>query len=164
MIVSRKLESIQQSHNGTIFASFLAIDDKGREWRRSRSRFVDETAAQTVLDAYDWTLQLQNRERVEIIQFVTEGNSPDDFIRTDLTVQQFRKCLAREFSKSSLQENKDFLCSISPWIAGFTTNQIANSLKISQGRATKILNRAVRFRDGLCASLAADDNDIDEIE
>ncbi len=62
MIVRRTLTSIQHCRNGTIFASFLAIDDKGREWRRSRSRFKNKAEAQTALEAYDWIPQLKAKQ------------------------------------------------------------------------------------------------------
>ena len=44
-IISRTIDSIQQTTGG-IFAAFPCVDSKGREWRRSRSRFVDEATAQ----------------------------------------------------------------------------------------------------------------------
>ncbi len=73
MIVSRKLESIQHTRNGTIFASFLAIDDKGREWRRSRSRFKNEREAQAGLDAYNWTPQIREKQLQDAQEDVEAG-------------------------------------------------------------------------------------------
>ena len=73
MIVSRKLESIQQCRAGTVFASFLAVDDNGREWRRSRSRFVNEVGAKAALDVYDWTVQIRQKELQDAQEDVEEG-------------------------------------------------------------------------------------------
>ncbi|MEE9611351.1 MAG: hypothetical protein V3W19_08865, partial [Desulfatiglandales bacterium] len=60
-IISRTLESVQPTMGG-VFASFLCVDDKGREWRRSRARFADQVAAQTALNTFNWTPHLQDRE------------------------------------------------------------------------------------------------------
>ncbi len=87
-IVSRQLESIQPSKAGTVFASFLAVDDQGREWRRSRSRFADEAAAQVALDAHDWTAQLQDVDFNDLLAWTQAKNAPDafDFANRDLAL------------------------------------------------------------------------------
>ena len=75
-IVSRTLGGIQQTTGG-IFAAFLCVDSLGREWRRSRSRFVDEATAQIALDAHDWTVHLENRDEQIGMAFVEAGGDPE---------------------------------------------------------------------------------------
>ena len=87
-IISRILGSIQSSRAGTVFASFLAVDARGREWRRSRSRFADETTAQTALAAFDWTEQLQDADFADLLIWTQAKNAPGDFdfANRDLTL------------------------------------------------------------------------------
>ncbi len=73
MIVRRALASIQHTRDGTILASFLAIDDKGREWRRSRSRFANEAEAQAASNAFDWNPQLRQKELADSQENVESG-------------------------------------------------------------------------------------------
>ena len=80
-IVSRSLE-IQPS-GSTVLASFLAIDSKGREYQRSRSRFADETAAIAASDAFDWTSELEDFELAELLAWVRAKNTPDSFAFVD---------------------------------------------------------------------------------
>ena len=86
-IVSRQLESVQPSSGG-VLASFLAVDDQGREWRRSRSRFASEVAAQTALDTFDWISQLQDADFQDLLVWVQGKNASGDFDFTnrDLTL------------------------------------------------------------------------------
>ena len=86
-IVSRQLDSVQISGD-TVLASFLAIDVKGREWRRSRSRFADEAAAQAASDAHDWTLQLKKVDFANLLIWVQGQNTPGtfDFTNRDLAL------------------------------------------------------------------------------
>lgn len=87
-IVSRTLESVQPTTGG-VFASFLAVDAKGREpWRRSRSRFASEAAAQAAADAHDWTPQLKDTDFAELLDWVQGKNSSGlfDFTDMDLTL------------------------------------------------------------------------------
>ncbi len=72
MIISRTLD-IQPCRDGTIFASFSVIDDKGGTWRRSRSRFMNEAEAQTALDAYDWTPQIRDKQLQDAQEDVEAG-------------------------------------------------------------------------------------------
>ncbi len=93
-IVSRQLE-VQRTKGGTVFATFLAVDERGREWRRSRSRFANEAAAQAASDAFDWTAQLQGTDFQDLLVWVQDKNASDDFdfINRDLTLLEGEKRL-----------------------------------------------------------------------
>ena len=82
-IISRTLESIQQTTGG-IFAAWLCTDSLGREWRRSRARFTDEPAAQAAVDAFDWTVQLKDKDFQDLLVWVQAKNDPGAFDFTDM--------------------------------------------------------------------------------
>ncbi len=82
-IITRTLESVQPSSGGTILASFLAVDGRGREWRRSRARFADEAAATAASNAFDWTSQLEDVDFQELLVWIQAKNLPGDFDFTD---------------------------------------------------------------------------------
>ena len=82
-IVTRTLESVQSSAAGTVFASFLALDTQGREWRRSRARFADEAGAIIASNAFDWTSQLEDADFQELLVWTQAKNLPGDFDFTD---------------------------------------------------------------------------------
>lgn len=160
-IVSRALEGVQHNRNGTVFACFLAVDNQGREWRRSRSRFVDEAEAQAAGDAHNWTLQLHDKEENDAVAFVEAGGDPNSFPRSDLTLTQFRRRIMRRFMRGELRDSRRFMCRMAGWVAGFNANQIANVLNISLTRANNILARATDLRDNVCPALTVDDGRID---
>ena len=87
-IISRILESVQPSAFGTVLASFLGVDARGFEHRRSRSRFSNEAVAQLALDAFDWTIQLEDGDFQDLLFWVQVKNASDDFNFTnrDLTL------------------------------------------------------------------------------
>ncbi len=100
-ILTRSLDSIQQTTGG-IFAAFLNMDSKGREWRRSRSRFADEATAQLDLDAHDWTPQLQSADFADLLIWVQARNTVASFDLTgrDITEEQGEEFIAGTFAKS----------------------------------------------------------------
>lgn len=100
-IVTRTLESIQPTKGG-VFASFLAVDDQGREWRRSRSRFVSEAAAQAALDTHDWGPQLESADFQDLLIWVRGLNTVADFDLTDrdITEEQGEDFIAGTFAES----------------------------------------------------------------
>lgn len=159
-IVTRELEEVQ-STTGGVWASWRAVDEQGREWRRSRSRYADQTAAQTALDAYDWLPELRDAEADELFEFVRNGGDPDVFVRTDLTIPGWRRRLLRRFARARLMEDEPYMRNVAAWVAGNTVNQIATSLAISTERATTIRNRAIRIRDDIGPDLVLDDADVD---
>lgn len=101
-IVSRTLESVQQSAAGTVLASFLAVDAKARPFRRSHSRFADEPAAVIASDAFDWTLQLKDADFTELLAWVQGKNSSGSFDSTnrDLVLLEGEERLLVWFAES----------------------------------------------------------------
>ncbi len=161
-IVSRRIEGLQHNLNGTVFASFVAVDDQDREWPRSRARYPDVATAQAALDDHDWSLQLRSREERDAVEFIEDGGNPNTFTRIELTQIQFRRRIMRRFMRGDLRDNRRFLCRVADWVGGFTAAQIANALNISPVRAGVILDRAVDLRDNLCPALIVDDGRVDD--
>ncbi len=159
-IVSRQLASIVKD-GSTVLASWVAVDDQGREFRRSYSRFADETAAQTALDAFDYTDQLRDHEEDRAVAFIEAGGSPGDFTKSELTAAQFNRRIAKRLANMRFDDGREFVCGVASWAAGFSVAQIESALSISTARATKIRNRAIRLRDDICPALLLDDADVD---
>lgn len=137
-IVSRQLESVQQS-GGTVLASFLAVDSKAREWRRSRSRFADEAAATVASNAHNWTPQLIISELEDFEQHILDGGTVGSFTWADQTqTQGFRRFL-RFFAST---DDLDRAGAIAPIILTFTKAQIKNNAGITNAQAQFILDRA----------------------
>ena len=137
-IVSRQLESVQQS-GSTVLASFLAVDGKGREWRRSRSRFSDVAAAIAASNAHDWSRQLIKREVEDFEQHILDGNTAGSFTWVDQTqIQGFRRFLRFFASTYEL----DRAGAVAPTILTFTKTQIINNAGITDPQAQTILDRA----------------------
>ena len=97
-IVSRSLDF--QPSGSTVLASFLAVDSKGREWSRARSRFADEAAAIVALNAFDWSLHLEDFEFSELLEWVQTKNAPDDFVFVDATLLNGEEFLLIWFAKT----------------------------------------------------------------
>ncbi len=87
MIIRRTLESVQQSRDGSVLASFLAVDDKGIEWRRSRSRFPSEIEAQIALRNFDWSPQLRQKQLADAQEDIEAGKL------NSLNTEDFKKQL-----------------------------------------------------------------------
>ncbi len=103
-IATRTLGGLQQSSGGTVLASFLAVDDLGREWRRSRSRFADEAAAIVASDAFDWTAVLKNADFADLLVWAQAPakNDPSAFDLTDrdITLIEGEDFLYENFAES----------------------------------------------------------------
>ena len=137
-IITRTLESVQQS-GSTVLVSFLAIDGKGREWRRSQSRFADEAAATAASNAHDWSRQLIKREVEDFEQHILDGGTAGSFVWADQTqTQGFRRFL-RFFAST---DDLDRAGAIAPTILTFTKQQIINNAVITDPQAQTILDRA----------------------
>ncbi len=137
-IITRTLESVQQS-GGTVLASFLAVDGKGVEWRRSRSRFPDEAAATVASDAHDWGPQLIERELVDFEQHILDGGTAGSFVWADQTqTQGFRRFL-RFFAST---DDLDRAGAVAPIILTFSKQQIINNAGITDPQAQTVLDRA----------------------
>ncbi len=142
-IVTRTLE-IQPTAAGTVFASFLAVDDLGREWRRSRSRFADEAAAQAALDAFDWTVQLQDTDFNDLLVWTQAKNAPGDFTFTnrDLALLEGEERLLVWFAS---HEGADAI-TIAWWIEDMnppTFNAIRDRVGYDTATGSRIEDRAV---------------------
>ncbi len=101
-ILTRTLESVEQSAGGTVLASFFAVDAKSRPWRRSPSRFADETAAVVASDAFDWEPQLKDKDFQELFDWVLARNTvvSFDLVGRDITEQEGEDFIAITFSES----------------------------------------------------------------
>ncbi len=86
-IISRQLVQIRPTTGG-VFAEFLAVDGKGQLWSRSRARFTSEAFAQADLDAYNWTLQLRDRDFNDLLVWVQERNTVATFDLTDRDITE----------------------------------------------------------------------------
>ena len=125
-IVSRTLEGVQNNRNGTVFAAFLAVDDKGREWRRSRSRFADEAAATVASDAHNWTPQLISQDKQDLLVWVQALNDVADF---DYTGRDTDEDAGEEFIFQWFAENLgDDAITVAWWMDDINTGKF-NSIR-----------------------------------
>lgn len=148
-IVSRQLESVQSSGGG-VLASFLAVDDKGREWRRSRARFASEIVAQAASDAFDWTPQLQDADFQDLLIWVRAKNHSDnfDFTGRDLTLLEGEERLLVWFA-SNLGADA---INLGWWVEGFNPP----SYTAIRTRAGYDASTGSRIQDRAIALLAAE--------
>lgn len=152
-IVSRTLESVQPTTGG-VFASFLCIDDKGREWRRSRARFANEAVAQAAVDAHDWTLQLQNADFADLLIWAQAPakNDPDNFDLTDrdITLIEGENFLYKHFAEGEGGE----AILLAWWLKGMnppTINAIRDRAGLSVTDGDRVKDRAVALDDAEAA-------------
>ncbi len=149
-IASRTLGSVQQSSGGTVLASFLAVDDLGRNWRRSRGRFDDEAAAIAASDAFDWTSQLKNVDFADLLVWTQSPlkNNPDAFDLTDrdITLIEGEDFLYKHFAES----NGDQAILLAWWLKGLTPPEI-NAIRDRAGLdvtdGDRVQDRAVSLDD-----------------
>ena len=149
-ITSRSLGSVRPNSAGTVWASFLAIDAKGREWSRSRARFADESAATVASDNYDWTLQLQEKDFDDLLAHVEAPakNDPDTFDLTgrDITLIEAEDFLYQHFAESP----GDDAILLAWWLKGMnppTINAIRTRLGVNVDDGDRIKDRAVALDD-----------------
>ncbi len=143
-IINRQLESIQSSRAGTVLASFLAVDEQGREWRRSRSRFVDEAAAQTALNSFDWTVQLKDVDFADLLVWVQAKNASADFdfIGRELTLLESEEALLVWFAT---HQGADVL-TVAWWVEDLNPPEfvaIRNRVGYDEPTGTRIQDRAI---------------------
>jgi len=160
-IVTRTLESVQQSSGGTVLASFLAFDDKGREWRRSRARFADEAAAVVASNTFDWTAQLKEADFVNLLVWTQAPakNDPSAFDLTDrdITLIEGEDFLYKHFAEAEGSE----AILLAWWLKGLTPpdiNVIRDRAGLSVTDGDRVQDRAVALDDA-----EATFNDIVEI-
>lgn len=141
-IVSRSLEGVQHMKNGTIFAAFLAVDAQGKEWRRSRSRFNNESAAEAASDAHNWTSQLQDVDFADLLLWVQGRNliSDFDFTGRDITEDEGEEFIMSWFGKSS----GDLAITVAWWLDDLNTgafNEIRNRVGYTGDEGSTITQR-----------------------
>lgn len=148
-IISRQLESVQPSVGG-VLASFLAVDDRGREWRRSRARFANEIVAQVALDAFDWTSQLKDADFHDLLVWAQAPAKNDpgafDFTGRDLTLLEGEDRLFKHFAEGEGSE----AIKLAWWIKGmnpptFDAIRIRLGLDVTDGN--RVQDRAVALDD-----------------
>ncbi len=160
-IVQRSITTAP-SAAGTIMASFLAIDGNGTPWRRSRARFANVATAEAASDVYDWTSQLRDFEDQRAEEWIADGNDPEAFVRTEMSLADYRKRQLKKFAKSRLADmGNDYMLNLATWVSDMTVAQIESILSISTARAGKIKTRAVRIRDDIKPNILLDRADVD---
>ncbi len=142
-IATRTLE-VQPTADGTVFASFLAVDGLGREWRRSRSRFADEAAAQAALDAFDWTVQLQDTDFNDLLVWTQAKNAPGafDFANRDLALLEGEERMLVWFASHEGAE----AITLAWWVEGLNPPQfkaIRDRVGYDAATGTRIQDRAI---------------------
>lgn len=142
-IATRTLE-VQPTLAGTIFASFVAVDDLGREWRRSRARFVDEATAQAALDAHDWSVQLLDADFADLLIWTQAKNAPGDFAfaNRDITLLEGEERLLVWFAS----HEGEAAITVAWWIEDMnppTYNAIRNRVGYDNDTGSRIQDRAV---------------------
>ena len=140
-IVSRILESVQPTTVG-VFASFLCVDALGRVWRRSRSRFADEAAAQVALDAHNWTPQLRDADFRDLRVWVQGLNPVSTF---DLTGRDITEGEGEEFIMKWFAESPgDDAITVAWWLDSINTgafNAIRNRVGFTGDEGSTITQR-----------------------
>ncbi len=144
MPIATRTLGIQPTADGTVFASFLAVDELGREWRRSRSRFADEVAAQTASDAYDWTLQLRDKDFQDLLVWVQAKNASNDFnfSNRDLTLLEGEERLLVWFASN---EGANAI-TLAWWVEDMTPptfNAIRDRVGYDTATGSRIQDRAI---------------------
>ena len=86
-IVFRSVD-IQPMKDGSVFASFLVKDDKGRSYGKSRHRYSNEREAREASETFDWSSQQREADVRDSIRSVEEGGTVNNRTRdykTELT-------------------------------------------------------------------------------
>ncbi len=161
-LVSRELQHLRPQRGGAVRVQERLTDSKGRVWFHSY-KAESEAVALVDMNARDMTEQLKEAEEHEAVDFIRGGGDPAAFVKVDLTNTEYRRRIAKKFANSHAALDRQFVCNVASWVAGFSSGQIANALGISNARATVIRNRAINLRDNLCLALTADDAQVEDI-
>ncbi len=149
-IDSLTLESVQPSGGGTVLASFLAIDARGRPLRRSRTRFANEAAANAALNAFDWTPELKGLDFDDLLIW-TQAPAKNDPSAFDLTNRDITLIEGEDFLYEHFAEAVgDEAILLAWWIKGLTPPEI-NALRDRAGLnvvdGDRVQDRAVALDD-----------------
>ena len=139
-------------------------DGRGARWVHGPFFAVEGAAAEAIRDAAWSTEQLEDHDEQKGVEFVEDGGAAESFAREDLTLQEWRRRLAKRFWRGTIEEDRKFLCKISPYIATFTAAQIAASLGITEVKAQKGLDRAIDLRDNVCPGMDGTDADAEDLD
>ena len=139
------------------------VDGRGARWIHGPFFAVEGAAAEVIRDAAWSTTQLEDHDEQVGFKFVEDDGAPESFAREDLTLVQWRRRLAKRFWRGTIEDDRKFLCKISPYIATFTAVQIAASLGITEPQAQKGLDRAIDLRDNVCPAMDLSDADAEEV-
>ena len=161
-IVSRVLDHVRSAGGTSVRVREVLTDSVGR---RHISSYKAQSEAQANIDmaARDVTDNLEDADERDGLEFIAAGGEPESFVLFDLTLQQWRNRLAKRFWRTTIEEDRKFLCDISPYIATFTAVQIAAALGISEVKAQKGLDRAIDLRDNVCGAMNNSDADSEDV-
>lgn len=160
-IVSRSLTSLgprKDLGSGFEHWRFEGLGANGRRWVYVLVGAMTRADALAILPTVWSKAEIDDLEEQMGHEFIENGGVPEDFVRHDLTLAQWRKRIARRFWRATLEEDRLFLEKAAPYIASFTAAQIANVLGISTTKAQKGLDRAIKIRDILTAGMAEVDD------
>ena len=161
-IISSTLDYARPQRDGAVRVRERHTDSKGRNWYLSY-KAASEVEANANMAARDFTAQLEDKEENDAIEFIEAGGDPGSFVKVDLTSTQYNRRLAKKFANSHTHLDRQFVCNVVSWVAGFTAVQIANALGVSEAKGTAILNRAITLRDDVCPALVVDDGKVEDI-
>lgn len=153
-IVSRSLDYVRPQRDGRFRCRVSGVDTKGRPWIHGPFWADSVAVAETIRDGVVW--DLEGAEEHDIIRWIEDGNDPDTYPREEMTLNEFRRRLAKRMATLEFKGNEQFFCNIAPWVLEFTATQIANVLSITETKAQKILDRASRLDITICPALALD--------
>jgi len=138
------------------------VDGKGRQW--VHGPFLGtQVNAEAIRDSAWTQQQLEQADEDEGLQFIENGGDPESFAREDLSLNEWRRRVARRFWKADIDQDRQFLCRVAPYIAGFTAAQIAGVLGITEARAQLGIDKAVDLRDNVCPAMQAVDDQAEDV-
>ncbi len=138
------------------------VDGRGEGWVHGPFGGTLEDAEAIRDAAWPQDLLYEHDESVGV-EFVENGGDPSAYVPEDITLNEWRKRLARRFWRGTIEENRNFLCRVAPYIAGFTANQIANVLGISVAKAQLGIDKAVDLRDNVCPAMLDVDGKAEDV-
>ena len=138
------------------------VDSAGRRWKHG-SFGGTLVEAEIIRDTCWPQEQVDDVDEADGFSHILKGGDPETYARSDLTKAQWRKRIARRFWKATIEEDREFLLKISPYIASFTATQIASVLGISTVKAQKGIDKAISFRDVVGPGMADVDDQAEDV-
>ena len=102
-ITSRSLDYARPQRNGRFRCRVSGIDAKGRNWIHGPFWADTLADAEAVRDGVVW--DVEGVEENEIIQWIEDGNDPDAYPREEMTLNEFRRRLAKRMANLEFQGN-----------------------------------------------------------